>query len=68
MENGSVTLPRGVLKAYRFLQENGWGTANESLASDAIMPLTLYRAYSEMLMAACPALMPYKNSPPGRPT
>lgn len=58
-ENGSIKVPGGVVKAFRFLQENGWGTANESLASDAIMPLTLYRAYNEMLMAACPALTSY---------
>lgn len=58
-ENGSVRVPEGVVKAYRFLQENGWGTANESLGSDALMPLTLYRAYNEMLMAACPALTSY---------
>ncbi|MFZ5633275.1 MAG: acyl-CoA dehydrogenase [Bacillota bacterium] len=58
-EGGKVTVPRGCAGAYRFLQENGWGSANESLASEAPMPLTLYRAYNEMLMAACPALMSY---------
>ncbi len=58
-ENGRVRVPQGYVRAYKFLQENGWGTANESLASDAIMPLTLYRAYNEMLMAACPALTSY---------
>ena len=58
-ENGRVRIPQGYVKAYKFLQENGWGTANESLASETPMPLALYRAYSEMLMAACPALMSY---------
>jgi len=58
-ENGKVKLPPAYVEAYKFLQENGWGSANESLASDTVMPLTLYRAYNEMLMAASPALMSY---------
>lgn len=58
-ENGKVKLPPAYVEAYKFLQENGWGSANESLASETIMPLTLYRAYNEMLMAASPALMSY---------
>lgn len=58
-ENGKVKVPPAYVKAYKFLQENGWGTANESLGSDTIMPLTLYRAYNEMLIAASPALMSY---------
>ena len=58
-ENGVVKLPPSYIEAYKFLQENGWGSANESLGSDTLMPLTLYRAYNEMLMAACPALSSY---------
>lgn len=58
-ENGAVKLPPSFIEAYKFLQENGWGSANESLGSDTLMPLTLYRAYNEMLMAACPALLSY---------
>ncbi|MCL6638470.1 MAG: acyl-CoA dehydrogenase [Firmicutes bacterium] len=58
-ENGVVKVPPAYVEAYKFLQENGWGSANESLASDTIMPLTLYRAYNEMLIAASPALMSY---------
>ncbi|MHB8918256.1 MAG: acyl-CoA dehydrogenase, partial [Desulfocucumaceae bacterium] len=30
-ENGQVRVPQGYIKAYKFLQENGWGSANESL-------------------------------------
>ena len=58
-EDGKVTLPPGYVDIFKFLQENGWGSANESLASEMLMPLTLYRAYNEMLMAACPALTSY---------
>ncbi|MCL6634591.1 MAG: acyl-CoA dehydrogenase [Peptococcaceae bacterium] len=58
-ENGRVKLPPAYVEAYKFIQENGWGSANESLASDTIMPLTLFRAYNEMLIAASPALMSY---------
>lgn len=59
LENGKVTVPPPYVEAYKFIQENGWGTANECLGSDSIMPLTLYRAYNEMLIAASPALMSY---------
>ncbi|AEG13959.1 Butyryl-CoA dehydrogenase [Desulfofundulus kuznetsovii DSM 6115] len=58
-ENGRAKLPPGYVEAYKFLQENGWGSANESLASETAMPLTLYRAYNEMFIAASPALMSY---------
>lgn len=58
-EDGKVKIPPGYARAYKSLQENGWGSASESLASDTLMPLTLYRAYNEMLMAASPALMSY---------
>lgn len=58
-DNGKVSVPPPYVEAYKFLQENGWGTANESLGSDTIMPLTLYRAYNEMIMAASPALASY---------
>ncbi len=58
-ENGVVKVPPEYVKAFKFLQENGWGSANESLGSETIMPLTLYRSYNEMLMAASPALMSY---------
>lgn len=55
-ENGSVRVPEGFDKAFKFIQD-GWGSSNESLASDTRMPVTLYRAYSEILIAACPALL-----------
>jgi len=58
-DNGKVTLPPGYAQAFEYLQKNGWGSANESLGSKTIMPLTLYRAYNEMMMAASPALMSY---------
>ncbi|MFZ5643401.1 MAG: acyl-CoA dehydrogenase [Bacillota bacterium] len=58
-EDGVVKLPPSYIEAYKFLQENGWGSANESLGSDTLMPLTLYRAYNEIIMAACPALSSY---------
>jgi len=57
--DGQVKVPPSYIEAYKFLQENGWGSANESLGSETIMPLTLYRAYNEIIMAACPALSSY---------
>lgn len=59
MQDGIVKLTPGYAEAYKFLQENGWGSSNESLGSETMMPLTLYKAYNEMMMAACPALLSY---------
>jgi len=58
-DSGRVTVPQPVKEAYTFLQENGWGSASESIASETAMPLTLFRACCEMFTAACPALMSY---------
>lgn len=58
-DNGKVKVPQPIKDAYKFLQENGWGSASESLASDTAMPLSLFRGCCELLTAACPALMSY---------
>ncbi len=58
-KNGKVNVPPAYIEAFKFLQKNGWGSANESLGSETIMPLTLYRAYNELILGACPALASY---------
>ncbi|HQK99759.1 MAG TPA: acyl-CoA dehydrogenase [Smithellaceae bacterium] len=55
-EKGVVTAVPGFKEAYRFLQENGWGSSSECIQVETGMPLILYKACAEMNTAACPAL------------
>ena len=59
LKDGQVVAPPGLREAYRFLQENGWGSSSECVDLESTMPLTLYKAIFEMNSAACPALMSY---------
>ncbi len=58
-ENGVVTPTPGFKEAYRFLQQNGWGSSSECIGIDSGMPLILFKAASEIDQAACPALTSY---------
>jgi alkylation response protein AidB-like acyl-CoA dehydrogenase len=58
-ENGIVTSPPGYKEAFRFLQENGWGSSSECVDTEGGMPLIIYKAIFEMNQAACPALLSY---------
>ncbi len=55
-EKGAVTPVPGFADAYRFLQQNGWGSSSECIKIETGMPLVLYKACAEMNTAACPAL------------
>ena len=55
-EGGKVTPVPGFKEAYRFLQQNGWGSSSECIKMETGMPLILYKAIAEMNTAACPAL------------
>ncbi len=55
-EKGVITPVPGFKEAYRFLQQNGWGSSSECIKVDSGMPLILYKACAEMNTAACPAL------------
>jgi len=55
-EMGRVTPVPGFKEAYRFLQQNGWGSSSECIKVETGMPLILYKAIFEMNTAACPAL------------
>ncbi len=59
LENGVVTPTPGFREAYRFLQQNGWGSSSECIKIETGMPLILYKAVSEINQAACPALTSY---------
>ena len=58
-ENGVVTPAPGFKEAYRFLQQNGWGSSSECIGIDSGMPLILFKVASEVNQAACPALTSY---------
>ncbi|HOO90852.1 MAG TPA: acyl-CoA dehydrogenase [Syntrophales bacterium] len=58
-ENGVVTPAPGYREAFRFLQENGWGSTSECIETEGGMPLTIFKAIFEMNQAACPALLSY---------
>ncbi len=59
LENGIVTPSPGFKEAYKFLQQNGWGSSSECIKIETGMPLILYKAVSEINQAACPALTSY---------
>lgn len=58
-ENGAVTPAPGYKKAYKFLQENGWGSSAGCIEVEGGMPLIFYQMIREMNTAACPALTGY---------
>lgn len=55
-KNGIVTNSPGYKEAFRFIQQNGWGSSSECVKIDGGMPLVLYKAVAEMIVAACPAI------------
>ena len=55
-ENGAAVPVPGFREAYRFLQQNGWGSSSECIRVETGMPLILYKAIFEMNTGACPAL------------
>jgi len=58
-KDGVVTAPPGYCEVYKFLQQNGWGSASECVKIKGGMPLTLYKAIFELNTAACPSIMSY---------
>lgn len=55
-ENGVVTSPPGYKEVFQFLQKNGWGSSSECIKLEGGMPLMLFKAASEPIGAACPAM------------
>lgn len=64
MTDGEVVLPESFKEAYKFIQENGWGTSNLDPESGA-MPEVLLTAVSEFMTGANPAFMPYVGATTG---
>ncbi|KGK85479.1 acyl-CoA dehydrogenase [Desulfosporosinus sp. HMP52] len=55
-ENGVVTSPPGYKEVFRFIQQNGWGSSSECVELEGGMPLMLFKAANEPMVAACPAM------------
>ncbi len=58
-EDGKVTLPASFHKAYRFAQDNGWGSSNKDIDADGILPGILIGAVHEYMIGANPAITSY---------
>ncbi|MGE5415547.1 MAG: acyl-CoA dehydrogenase [Acidobacteriota bacterium] len=58
-ENGKVTIPESFVKLFKYIQEQGWGTANIDEEAEGTIPGTIFSALGEMMCAANPAFMPY---------
>ncbi|MGE5398125.1 MAG: acyl-CoA dehydrogenase [Chitinophagales bacterium] len=58
-ENGKVILPPTFPKLYKYIQENGWATANVDEEAEGTIPEVIQGLVSEMLTAANPAFVPY---------
>lgn len=56
---GQVIPAPGYREAYRFIQQNGWGSSSECVELEGGMPLIIYKAVHEMNTSACPALTSY---------
>lgn len=58
-ENGRVSVPASMKKAYSLIQENGFGSSNKNHHDESALPLSILGCVTEYLSAANPALGPY---------
>lgn len=63
--DGEVVLPESFKEAYRFVQENGWGSSNLDHESGAALPETVLTAVNEFMLGANPAFVPYVGATTG---
>lgn len=55
--DGKVPMPESYHKAYRFLNENGWGSSNFSEEEEGVLPNVVLQACEEFIAAAGPGVM-----------
>jgi hypothetical protein len=58
-KNGKVTVPPSFHKAFKFIQENGWGSSNSDVEGEGVLPEILNEAVREYIIAANPSISPY---------
>ena len=64
-KDGQAYIPPSWHKAYRFIQDNGWGTSNMGFDTEGALPTMLYGVLYEIMIAANPAFMPYVSTASG---
>ncbi len=64
-EDGKVYIPPSFHKAYRFIQDNGWGTSNMGLDTEGALPSMFLGFIYEIMAAANPAFMSYVGTGSG---
>lgn len=58
-KDGKVTVPPSFHRAFRYIQENGWGSSNKDIEGEGTLSEILNGAVREFIYAANPAFMPY---------
>ncbi len=56
---GKVVVPESFHYAYKFFQENGWGSSNKDVTGEGALPSILFGAVREYLIGANPSLETY---------
>lgn len=56
---GKVTVPSSIHHAFKFIQENGWGSSNKDVHGESALPNILYGAVHEYMIAANPSIDGY---------
>ncbi|EHQ88879.1 acyl-CoA dehydrogenase [Desulfosporosinus youngiae] len=56
---GKVVVPESFHHAYKFFQENGWGSSNKDVKGEGALPGILFGAVREYLIGANPSLETY---------
>ncbi len=58
-KDGRVTVPPSFHKAYKFMQENGWGSSHGDIDGEGTLPSILQGAVHEYTIAANPSIEAY---------
>ncbi|MBO8158719.1 acyl-CoA dehydrogenase [Thermosyntropha sp.] len=58
-ENGKVYVPESFAKNFKYIQENGYGTANIDENAEGTIPYVVYAALQEMIASANPTWAAY---------
>jgi len=59
LSEGKVIVPESFHHAYKFMQENGWGSSNKDVNGEGILPGILFGAVREYLIGANPSMETY---------
>lgn len=57
--DGKVTVPPSFHKAFRFIEDNGWGGSNKDVDGEGTLPAILSEAVREFMIGANPSITPY---------